>query len=150
MVIIGIYLNDPIERHECVSYFDEFNIHEAIVSTHKGQSISATNLLNHSNYPIDGIWCSLGLKLTKEGYFKFREGILSDHKVLRWKFRLIDTFGSSDKIHKKVLQLKSNDSREVAKYISKTNKRLQKEQCMEKMEKLQCLPSGKFIVTHQK
>ena len=36
MVIIGIDLNDPIERYKCVSYFDDFNMHEAIVSTHKG------------------------------------------------------------------------------------------------------------------
>ena len=51
MIIIGIYFNDPIERHVCVLYFDELNMIDAIVSTHKGQSSPVTHLLNHSNYP---------------------------------------------------------------------------------------------------
>ena len=55
MVIIDMDLNDPIERHDCVSCFDELNIHEVIVSTHKGQSPPITNLLNYSDYPIDRI-----------------------------------------------------------------------------------------------
>ena len=79
---MGIDLNNTIERHCCVSYFDELKMHEAIVSLYKGQSPSATKLLNHSNLLIGKIWCSLDLKPTKAGYFKFREGILSDHRVL--------------------------------------------------------------------
>ena len=66
------------------------------------------------------------------------------------EFRLIDIFGSRDKIHKKVLQLQTSDPRDVAKYIVKINKRLQKEHYMEMMEKLQRIPSDKFTVTHQK
>ena len=117
-----MHINDAIERYDYVSYFDELNMPETIVSTHKEQSSPATNMLNYLKYPIDRIWCSLGLKPTKEGYFKFREGILSDHRVLWLEFRLIDVFGSSDNIYKKVLQLKESNPRNVAKYIAKTNK----------------------------
>ena len=143
-------LNDQIKRHDCESYLDELTMHEAIVSTHTGQSSPVINLLNHFNYPIDGIWCSLGMKATKVGHSKFREGVLSKHRVIWMEFRIIDDFEFSDKIYKKVLQLKASDPRNVAKYISKTNKQLQKEQCMKKMEKLQSIPSDKLTITHQK
>ena len=131
---IDMNINDAIERYDCVSYFDELNMLETIVPTHKEQSSPAINMLNYLKYPIDRIWCSIGLKPTKEGYLKFREGVFSNHRVLWVEFRLIDVFGSSDNIYKKVLQLKASDPRNVAKYIAKTNKRLQKEQCVKKME----------------
>ena len=55
MVIIEMNINNSIEIIDYVVFFNKLNMHEAIVSTHKGKSLSATNRRNQSKYPIDGI-----------------------------------------------------------------------------------------------
>ena len=48
---------------------------------------------------------------------------------------LINIFGFKERIHNKVVQLKESDIRDLSKYTTRTNKRLQKEKGMEKQEK---------------
>lgn len=95
----------------------------AIQSLHCRHRPPATNILNDSTYPIDGIWCSKGLTATRAGYSKFREGIPSDQRVLWVEFVLQEVFGSSDKINKKVKLLKASDPIDVKKYIHRIKKK---------------------------
>ena len=117
MIILGMDLNDPAQRYYITKYFEELKLEETIQSIHCGQRLSATNILNDSHYPIDGIWCIIGLTATRAGYSKFEEGIPSDDRVLWVEFVLQDVFGSSDKINKRVTLLKASDPRDVKKYI---------------------------------
>ena len=95
---------------------------EVIQSIYRGQRPPATNILNESQYSIDGIWYSIGLTTRRRSYSKFGEGIPSDHRVLWVDFFLNDVFGSSDKIVKVVKLLKASDPRDVKIYIYLTNK----------------------------
>ena len=79
---------------------------EAILSTHTGKSSPTTNLLNESQYQIDGIWCNLVLTTTRAGYSKFKENTSLDHRVLWIKFLLMEVFGTKEKNVKKWLKLK--------------------------------------------
>ena len=40
-------------------------------------------------------------------------GILSDHRIVRIEFRQDEVFGSNDKIHNNITQLKPNDPTDV-------------------------------------
>ena len=72
MINIRIDLNDPAQRHDLTSSFDELNIKEAILTTYIGKTPPITNILNESNYPIDRICYNLGLKILRSGYSKFK------------------------------------------------------------------------------
>ena len=123
LIIIGIDLNDPVQRHDHTQFLGELHMKETMLTIHSGSSPPATNIRNESNCPIDGIWCSLGLTVLRGGYSKFKEGIPSDHRILWVEFQLTELFGSTDIIVlKKVIQLKTNDPRDVKKYISRSNK----------------------------
>ena len=73
---------------------------EAILVINSGKYPSDTNIQNESNYPIDAIWCSLGLTALRGGYSKFKEGIPSDHSVLWVEFQITALFRSTDIIVK--------------------------------------------------
>ena len=79
-------LNDPVQQYEHTQFFEEFHMKETILTIHSRSSPPVTNIRNELNYPIDGIWCSLGLTTFKEGYSKFKEDIPSDHRVLWVEF----------------------------------------------------------------
>ena len=96
------------------------------MTTYTGKTSLITNILNESNYPIDSIWCSLGLIELRAGYSKFKDGILSDLRVLWAKFPFIEGFGANDNITKKVTKLKESDPKCVKLYISRSNKYLKK------------------------
>ena len=108
-----------------------------ILVTHPKTSPPATNILNLANYSIDELWCSTCIKPVRAGYSKFGTGILSDHRTIWAEFRNDDVFGSNDKVRHKVTQLKPNDPRDVVKYVARTSKLLQQEQCYERMNLIQ-------------
>ena len=91
-------LNDPAQLHDHTQLFGKLYMKEAMFTIHSGSSPPATNIRNESNYPIDGIWCSLGLTALRGGYSKFKEGIPSDHRILWVEFQLTQLFGSTDTI----------------------------------------------------
>ena len=93
-------LNDPVQRHDHTQFFGELHMKEAILVINSGTYPSDTNIQNESNYPIDGIWCSLGLTALRGGCSKFKEGIPSDHRVLWVEFQLTTLFRSTDIIVK--------------------------------------------------
>ena len=127
VVFVGMDLNDPIERHNFQKFFAELNMHEAILFTHqKTIPPPAKNILNLETYPIDGLWCSNCINPVRAGYSKFGEGILLDHRTLWAEFQHDEVFGSNDKVQHKVAQLKPNDPRDVAKYVARSSKLLQK------------------------
>ena len=148
-IILGIDLNDPAQRYDINKFFEELNMKEAIQSLHCGQRPPVTNILNDSEYPIDGIWCSIGLTATRAGYSKFREGIPSDHRVLWVEFVLQEVFGSSDKINKKVTLLKASDPRDIMKYIHRIKKEMKIVQCLDKMKELQAIITDCFTPLHE-
>ena len=73
-------LNDPVKRYEHTTLFKELHMKESILMTYLGAPPPVTNILNKSNQPIDGIWCSLYLTALQTGYSTFKEDILSDHR----------------------------------------------------------------------
>ena len=106
MINIGIGLNDPAQRHDLTSFFDELNMKEEILTTYIGEKPPITNVLNESNYPIDRIWCNSGLAILRSGYSKFKEAILSDNLVLWVESPLRECFVINDNIIKKWLNSK--------------------------------------------
>ena len=105
-------LNNSVQRNKVIIFY-ELNMKEAILSLHRGKNPSVTNILNKSQYVIDGIWYSIGLTITKEGYSNFKEGISSDHRVMSVEFQLKDVFGTNDKITKRTTMQKASDPRDV-------------------------------------
>ena len=55
---------------------------ENILMIHSGTSPPVTNIRNKLNYPLDGIWCSLGLISLRGEYSIFKDGIPSDRRFL--------------------------------------------------------------------
>ena len=55
MVLLCMDLNDPVQRHDHKTYFEELNMKEIMLSTHSGKIILVTNLLNESKYQVDGL-----------------------------------------------------------------------------------------------
>lgn len=54
-------LRNTLQRYDHTDLFGELYMKEEILTTHIGINSPTTNILNESNYPIEGIWCSLGL-----------------------------------------------------------------------------------------
>ena len=50
-----------IPSNDMTSFFDKLNMKEEILSLYRGQNLPVKNILNESQYSIDGIWCSIGL-----------------------------------------------------------------------------------------
>ena len=130
MIIIGIDLNDPVQRHDHTQYIGELYMKEAILTIHPGTSHPVTNIRNASNYPIDGIWCSLGLTALRGGYLNFKEGIPSDQRMLWVEFPLTELFGSTNNTTKNLIKLKASDPRDVKKYLSRSKKYLKNNNCL--------------------
>ena len=86
LFIIGIDLNDPVQRHDHTQFFGELHMKEVILTINSETFPPTTNIRNVSNYPIDGIWYSLGLTALRGGYSKFKEGLPSDHRDLWVEF----------------------------------------------------------------
>ena len=122
LIIIGMDLNDPVQRHDHTKFFEELHMKEAILTIHSGSSPLVTNIRNRPNYPIDGIWCNLGLTTLRGGYPKFKEDIPSDHRVLWVKFQLTELFESTGTIVKKSDTTESERPTRCQKNISRSNK----------------------------
>ena len=100
LIIIGMNLNDPVQQHDHTQFFGELYMKKIILTIHSGTSPLAANKQNESNYPIDGICCSLWLIVLPRGYSNFKDGIPSYHRVLWVKFQLTELFGLTDNIVK--------------------------------------------------
>ena len=55
MIILEMVLNDLVQRYDITIFFDELKMKEAILTVNWGQNLSSTNMLNESQYRIDGI-----------------------------------------------------------------------------------------------
>ena len=73
MIILGMDLNDSAQRYNITKYFDELHMKKLIQSIYRGQRPPATHILNESQYPMDGIWSSIGLTARLAPYSKSRE-----------------------------------------------------------------------------
>ena len=82
MIIIERDLNDSVQRHDHTQFFRELHMKEAILMIHSGTSLPVTTIRNKLKYPLDGIWCSLGLIVLRGECSKFEDGIPSDHRFL--------------------------------------------------------------------
>ena len=67
MFILGVDLNDLVQRHNVTFFFDELNMKEVILSIHRGQNPLTVHILNEPYYLFDGIWCSIGITTIKSG-----------------------------------------------------------------------------------
>ena len=56
LIIIGMDLNDPVQRHDHTHFFEELHMKEEILTIHSGTSPPVTNIRNESNYPIYAIY----------------------------------------------------------------------------------------------
>ena len=54
LILIGMDMNDLIERYDFQVYFAEPNIHEAILATHRRTSKLVIHIFTLENYSIDG------------------------------------------------------------------------------------------------
>ena len=99
-------LNNPVQRYDHTTFFDELNMKETIFTTYTGKGTSTTNLFNQSNYLIDGIQYISGSTVISAGCSKFKESIPSDHRILWVEFPLMDIFGKKITSFKKGPNLK--------------------------------------------
>ena len=143
-------LDYPVRRYDHTNFFGGLHTKVVLSTTRAWAPPPTTNILNESNYPIDGICYSLGLISLRPEYSKLKEGIPSDHRMSWVEFPLIVLFEANDNITKKVTKLKVSDQRDVKRYISRSKKYLKQNNCLQKMKELYSIPIEKFMTTKQK
>jgi hypothetical protein len=92
-IIIGIDANEDVRYGATSRFFRSKQLSECILDRHEPLAPPSTQSTNTNNSPIDGIFCSYGLKATAAGYLGFGEGCESDHRLLWAEFTLEDGFG---------------------------------------------------------
>ena len=62
LIILWLNLNGTIQRHNHKVIIGEIYFYEVIISINTGTSLPVTNWINKSHYPINSMWCSIGVK----------------------------------------------------------------------------------------
>ncbi len=81
-LILGMDANEDIRHGEVHTLLAEVGLREVILDHHSDLSPPATQNRNQRREPIDGIWATSGITISRGGYLGFGEGCPSDHRVL--------------------------------------------------------------------
>jgi hypothetical protein len=84
-IILGMDANEDVRRGEVYNMLEAVGLREAILDLHQELSSPATYNRNTQRKPIDGIWTTSGITISKGRYLGFGEGPPSDHRVLWWE-----------------------------------------------------------------
>jgi hypothetical protein len=81
-LVLGMDANEDVRQGEVHDMLSSIGLREVILELHNDQSPPATYNRNQSREPINGIWATRGITITRGGYLAFGEGCPSDHRVL--------------------------------------------------------------------
>lgn len=81
-IVLGMDANEDVRHGGFPTRLIAMGLREAITTHHSHLSPPATQNRNQSRTPIDGIWISGNLEVTKAGYTAFGGGCPSDHRGL--------------------------------------------------------------------
>ena len=128
-IILGMDANEDVRRGPLSQRLSVLGLQEAITRHHHPCSPPATQNRNRSRIPIDGIWVTGNVEVTRAGYTAFGGGCPSDHRGL-W----IDITTASSLGHRppRLLQpvaqrLHSGDPRITRKYCQLVTKQYESE-----------------------
>jgi hypothetical protein len=123
-VILGMDANEDVRRGEVDDLFTAAGLREIILDLHSDASPPATHNRNNERVPIDGIWATSGIIISKAGYLAFGDGCPSDHRVLWFEATYSVAFGQrpTAMAPPQPKRLKAKDPRLTTKYIKKVKK----------------------------
>ena len=83
-IILGIDANDGVRHSRLTQSLSSLGIHDGILSTHPSSSPPATQNRNKTRKPIDAIYISSNVIVTRAGYAPFdgEKSFDSDHRML--------------------------------------------------------------------
>jgi hypothetical protein len=121
-------------------------MHNAILDRHPHASHpAATCHKNDSRIPIDGIWCSIGIRPVAAGFLTFGSATPSDHLLLGADFALSDIIGHrTAKFRPHVTGLRASDPHDVGHYNTRSYARLEEAKVLTSLTVLAAIPPQDF------
>ena len=125
-VIIGMDANEDVRQGEVNDLLSAAGFRELILDLHSDESPPATHNRNTQRQPIDGLWATCGIIISKGGYLAFGDGAPSDHRLLWFEITFSIAFGQrpSAMVTMTPKKLKANDPRLTKKYIKRAKLKL--------------------------
>ena len=74
-IIIGIDMNADVRKNNLTTQLQQLHLRDAILTAHPTKSPPATFNRNRSRIPIDSMWVSPNLEITRAGYMPFDGGL---------------------------------------------------------------------------
>jgi hypothetical protein len=81
-VILGMDANEDVCGGEADLFFKKVCMCEVILKLHSESSPPETYKQNNKRQPIDGLWATPGITISRGGYLAFGKGCPSDHRGL--------------------------------------------------------------------
>jgi hypothetical protein len=123
-IIVLIDGNTDMKHSDLRVAFERCNLREVLLERH-GYNGPSTFRWNNTNTPIDGIWASVGINISRGGYFPF-DGVFinTDHRCLWMDVTFVNAFGHNlPAISRPAAQrLHCRDPRVVANYQKRYEK----------------------------
>ena len=127
-IVLGMDANEDVRGGEVDLFMKQVSMREVILELHRDSSPPATYNRNNRRQPIDGLWATPGITISRGGYLAFGEGIPSDHRGLWFDVEFSVAFGHCPPTlaPPQPKRLKVKDPRVVEKYRNKANKTISK------------------------
>ena len=81
-LILSMDANEDVRHGPVDTLLATVGLREVILDLHHDQSPPETHNRNQQREPIDGLWATSGITISKGGYLAFGEGCPSDHRFL--------------------------------------------------------------------
>jgi hypothetical protein len=123
-VILGMDANEDVRGGEIDLFMQKTSMREVILELHSDSSPPATYNRNNLRQPIDGLWATPGITISRGGYLAFGDGCPSDHRGLWFDVEFSVAFGHSppNLAPPQPKRLKAKDPRVVKKYLKAVKK----------------------------
>lgn len=126
-------------------------LEDVFLKTH-ATSPPSTCAKSQQNFPIDSIWASAMIPISRAGFLGFDEGSPSDHRSLWFEVEQSSIFGHSVPGTQpiSIRKLKTSDPRMVARYNKRVLDLFNKEGLLEKARELNQVQEDQWTVQHEK
>ena len=123
-IILGMDANEDVRGGEVDLFMKTVCMREVILELHCESSPPATYNRNNKRQPIDGLWATPGITISRGGYLAFGDGCPSDHRGLWFDVEYSVAFGHRTPtiVPPQPKRLKAKDPRVVKKYIKSVKK----------------------------
>jgi hypothetical protein len=117
-IILGMDANEDVCQGEIRKFLAPLGLREIILELHHDLSPPATQNRNTSREPIDGMWASRGISISRGGYLAFGDSCPSDHRSLWFDASYSVAFGQQtlEMAPLNPKRLKASDPRLAARY----------------------------------